>query len=233
MNRLTQALLCGLAASALIAGSASASLIDFNQVQGSDGDFTIANITNTPLGATGVTVTFAGTISDSSSGTNHQGAYTIDAAEDYFFVRGTNSNGAIATITLSGLTGPAYDISIYSAVANSATLNATRLADITVNGAFSDGGESDDYSANSDGFGSGTVLLFSNVVPSSGSIDVIIQTPAGDPLPGSSGTNEDNYIGFINALEFVVIPEPGSLALLGLGVLCLLSRRRTQNQAPD
>lgn len=207
-------LIATLGALALCTG-ANAALIDFNDRQGSDGDFTFDTPTDGPLGATGITVDFAGSINDSGSGTNHQGAYPIDAAEDYFFTN-TSTGAVSSSITLEGLTGPAYDIVIYASIATDGGLGL-RIGDYTVNGAFSDGGVSDDFDPFVDGFTNGTVMTWTNVTPIAGEITVEINVPA----PATSVNTA-----VINALEFSVIPEPASLSLLAAGGLLIAGRRR-------
>lgn len=210
---------CALTAAATLFAfgpTANATLIDFNQVQGSDGDFTFDTPTDGPLGATGISLDFDGAINDSGSGTDHQGAYPIAAAKDYFFAN-TGSTAVSGTITLEGLTGPAYDITIYSSIASDGGSGGVRISDITVNGVFSEGGLSDDYDPFTQGFNNGTLLTWSNVVPVAGEIEITLSIPAASGVVNT---------GVINALEFTVIPEPATAVLAGLGALVMLARPR-------
>ena len=45
-------------------------------------------------------------------------------------------------------------------------------------------------------------------------------------LPGYIGTDREYHEATDEQLAAAVVPEPGSLALLGLGGLCLMRRRR-------
>lgn len=195
-----------------------AALIDFNEKQGADGDYTIntPTTTATALGTSGITATFSGQWSDSGSSTDHQGAYTIDAAEDYFFV--TSDEETSGTLVLSGLTEALYDINIFASIASEA-VSSPRLEDITVNGAFSAATQSNDFNPKSDGFDDGTILMWSNVAPDEfGQITVVVSIPA----PTAGG----NHLGTLNALEFTAVPEPATLSVLMLGAFTGLCGRR-------
>jgi hypothetical protein len=65
-----------------------------------------------------------------------------------------------------------------------------------------------------------TVITFE--VESNGSDDIIVQM---DATVIGTGGNTGGWYGY-NGMEIDVIPEPSSLALLGLGGLALLRRRR-------
>jgi hypothetical protein len=208
-------------------------LIDFNDAAGSDGT-TINAPTGSPTATLGSdTLTFSFANINDSGGTGHDGNFDpgifAEAAEDYFFVRGTGQAGITGTISISGFTGTKYTLSLASSVsAQVDDPNIDRLADIQVNGVFADSGGDpaafgDDYNADFHGFDTGTPLVWNNVTPGSGTITLTIQTPAGDP-PGFA----TDYIGFVNGLQITQIPEPSSMLLLLTGLTLVLVRRQSR-----
>lgn len=129
------------------------------------------------------------------------------ATSDYFW-RGAGT----ATITLSGLdNGLTYNISLVSVRATS----GSRVADITVGGAFTtDEVSSDDYDSFT-GFGNRSILNWSGVTPTGGVIEISLAAGSGQST-------------FINAMQ-IAVPEPGTYATVAgaliLGFVMFRSRR--------
>ena len=111
-------------------------------------------------------------------------------------------------ITFSGLTGAAYDLSVLS-------------GSTTTVGSWSVTTGTGDTDIEAYGINSGTniysdVQSFTNVAPVAGVIT----------LTSTADANEFTFRNaYIAAATITLVPEPGSLALLGLGALCVLRRR--------
>ncbi len=78
------------------------------------------------------------------------------------------------------------------------------------------------------------VLTTSLVEPSVGGDDFFALHPLRNPIPFGNGVRDDDLVGGsgIGGPPGPVVPEPGTVALMGLGLACLAasSRRRNQRQ---
>ncbi|MFP4053926.1 MAG: PEP-CTERM sorting domain-containing protein [Phycisphaerae bacterium] len=143
---------------------------------------------------------------------------TEDAANDFEWLFDNNGDGTVQlSFNLSGLDttpGVTYTVEIWSARAN----NSSSFVDVTIDGAFSDGGLSNDFNWGNEGLtgkdanGTADVLTWSNLAASDGDLTVNIV-----------GTDR---LG-VNAMRITQIPEPATMALLSLGGLAVLKRRRS------
>ena len=139
------------------------------------------------------------------------------------FGRGVNSRN----VTISGLdAGGLYDIWLMSLRSQGA--DAERLVGWWSTGSTTTSSSDQFYdnrispTINNSTFVAGeNYVLFENV-EADGSGQIIFNGVAGTELDGS----DDTYRQGLNGLQINLVPEPGSLALLGLGGLLVLRRRR-------
>src|SRR5690606_20770781 len=122
----------------------------------------------------------------------------------------------LAQLTLSGLTpGAVLDFTFLAWRDRSSLSNGnTRQSMITATGANSD-----------------TVTIDATDPPTGtgdyvGGLTGIIADGNGEVLIEVEAPSEDGNFTYLNAMTINVVPEPGSLALLGLGGLAMLGRRR-------
>ena len=181
----------------------------WNTVSGGQTDITVVDSTGSDDGVT-VSTGFG-----DSSNTSSEGAYNAgfwdEVARDYVF-----TFSASDTVTIKGLqVSETYTLKLISS-SNSASREAT----FTVNGNAGDGAAPFNgvtFHAGDDGFDLGREMTFSGISPdSNGEIEILATKTNGDAIIFSGFTIEGNFV-----------PEPGSFALLGLGGLCVLRRRRS------
>ncbi|MBN1256150.1 MAG: PEP-CTERM sorting domain-containing protein [Planctomycetes bacterium] len=132
-------------------------------------------------------------------------AWAENAGLDYFWVSSSNQRGEMV---ISGLAnGALCQVEIYSG--NS--LFPCNM-DFKVNGSYSDNNNSMDFNPLGN---DNEVMLWENVTPIAGMFSVVND--------GWRGTGTSTF----NALRLtVVVPEPGTMALLGVGGMALLLRNK-------
>lgn len=160
----------------------------------------------------GVTVSLDSGFQTSSS-TANSGAFGIDAARDYFFVR--SSDGAeTGNIVLEGLQPGLYQVELYASISSNTT---ARIGDYQVNGVFGTSAENgDDFDGFANGYTGGELMVWdAMVVGANGTLSISVTT-----IP------ESTRVAVLNAVRVTLVPEPASLALLGGGSLLVAVRRR-------
>jgi hypothetical protein len=239
MKNYLSKMLAAISALALISTASAAVntvLIDFeNSATDPTGNWNIAadasstiNLVNFADGLdSGADLAFSGRINTSSSSTEWNnsnagpgwlGANT-NAAQDYFWANEGSQFGAseIPTLTISGLTiNTNYRVEL---VASSDSTNAGD-AEFAINGQFFDGSSDGAFDSLTDGYNSGSWMIWSTV--SSGASGQLVLTADPDAF--------DNLVGAVrlNAMQISLVPEPSTLALimaLAAGALVMLRRR--------
>jgi len=142
-----------------------------------------------------------------------------DATGDSFAVErpdimGNNSVGAI-TFTGLDVTG-LYNFSVIS----SRNASGGRSGTITIGGANSDNGNNVDFDAFVDGFTAETLQVWTNVSPD-GAGNLVLRLESMD--------NGASSFGYLNAVRIEQVPEPGSIALMGIGMVSMLLRGRRRS----
>ena len=248
MKKLTTPLLAIAAATALIAAPSHAAPIGVNFV-GGGGTLAPSDVAGHPdveqsnwnnlTGSTGTSVA----ITD-EDGNDNGGTLTITYSAPSVFQTGIGTatadqrlmngyldsrpaNGNPATVTVTGVPFDVYQIYFYSDGDNTSDrqngliLNEGTPSEQTV--LLTDSGDGDvDFAGDYEG-NSGQIATTST--------PPTLETFTGrfDNVTGSSFTLETTGAGNrgpLQGFQIVVIPEPASLALLGLGGLCLLTRRK-------
>lgn len=165
--------------------------------------------------ASGVSVTIA-TAPAGGNQTGSPGITTGSAADNagitdaaglsYHFTSDAN----VATYTFTGLTESAYNFTTFS----SRNAGDARPTLISVSGSgLPQTAQPSGPVNNSD------VLVFNSATPVAGVVTLSF-----------NGTNTTgNQFGYLNAIKIDVVPEPASLALVGLGGLCMLTRRKSRS----
>ena len=131
----------------------------------------------------------------------------------------TSGSSVPMTFTIKGAGGVDWDVEVFTMV-HTDDSPTDQAYDIQVNGLFANGSstsatrlEGDDFRRHTEGAVGQNRVRFEGIsADGNGWLTVTL-----------SGTNET-----VNALRLVAIPEPTTLALLGLGVVTLLGRRRRQ-----
>lgn len=182
----------------------------YDDVDGATSTFSLVDSNGA---ATGISLTFsdeaggAFAVSDNAGNLGNIATDAVGLMRDYLI-----AFGDAQTMTLSGLApGELVDIYLYGEGDN---LSNDRSTLFNANGVI--GGTSGDAGGVSLTQGSDYVVLHNVAADANGDIAIIY---------AANGTPEGPFNGF----QVVQIPEPGSLALLGLGGLAMLRRRRNQH----
>nr|WP_309692226.1 PEP-CTERM sorting domain-containing protein [Armatimonas sp.] len=174
-------------------------------------------------GASGaVTLTYSGTFGSFSAAQaswsfadGHGGWVAQNATTDLF----GSGVGATTSITFGGLV-PGQEYKLDHVAARSGS-GSNRVSDYTVFGAFADTSPNgDNFNGNTDGFVGGSILTWNSVMANGSGQITLTGTP-------TSGSNFSYY----TATQLTVVnssaPEPGTLALLALGIVGgVVARRR-------
>ncbi|MFW6153742.1 MAG: PEP-CTERM sorting domain-containing protein [Planctomycetota bacterium] len=141
-----------------------------------------------------------------------------DAANDYFWQsQGSSVDDTVSmVVTLKGLTpGAAYTVELISS--HNTTAQSFRGC-YDINGAFFDGSSTGTWNFKTDGYEDGGWMTWTEIVADTEGQLVLTATP----IYTDSGWNKGGVR--VNAMS--VVPEPATMALLGMGALGLLRRRR-------
>ncbi len=163
--------------------------------------------------ATGVTVNFGGAWLDTSVNQGPWPAGDVswvagDAIADYVF----NTTGDVSTISFDGLIpGGLYRFEHVAARA----LGADRIADYRVNGVFADSTPNgDNFASLGDGWDGGNILVWNSAMANNAGAIVLT-------------VDDVQNFGYVSASLIERVPEPSCFLLTGLGLVALLSRRRS------
>ncbi|MEO0475636.1 MAG: PEP-CTERM sorting domain-containing protein [Planctomycetota bacterium] len=133
-----------------------------------------------------------------------------------------NDDGATVNVTISGLQAGTYSITVHSLIDTSAPGKFDLNVQDANSPAFGQSVEDDvDQGTGNASTFSPNVITFE--VVSNGTDDIILQMVQGTVT--TSGGTTGGWFGY-SGLEIEVVPEPSSLALLGLGALMIAGRRR-------
>jgi len=127
------------------------------------------------------------------------------------------TRNSVGAITFTGLdVGGLYNFSVIS----SRNAVGGRSGTITIGGADSDNGNNVDFDAFVNGFTAETLQVWTNVSPDGGG-NLVLRL--------ESMNNGASSFGYLNALSFELVPEPGSIALMGIGMVSMLLQGRRRS----
>jgi hypothetical protein len=146
------------------------------------------------------------------------------ATEDYFYIQDFNDgHGATATLQIGGLNPLlTYDLSMFG-TRNTTQIRGTQYLVTDINGNHSVTLQTSGAGSGSDAYPNGnddTIVSLTGLVPdASGNLNLI-----------ASETVSGTYA-YLGILEITAVPEPGTIALAGVGVVMLFFARRRAHEA--
>lgn len=184
-------------------------------------------------------VTFSTTAGESRGNSDGVNSWDLEVLRTYWQNFG---KGQDQTVTVGGLTpGAIYDVWITSYAPGTTSFNNNSQAWLTEGGAGTWSTANTTSSASSQSIDNGTapknsstwvdgynyVTFASVVVDGSGNITFLGDADdIGDGETYSGAPDTVNHRLQLNSIQLQLVPEPSSLALLGLGGLCVIRRRR-------
>lgn len=181
------------------------------------GNTSLADLVSTTGSGTGISLTMVSRFGGANTNgtTTGPASYPSSATSDSLYGNTENFTGAGAnnfpSFRLAGLVvGQTYDFTFF---ASRISVGDNRETRYTIAGATSGSVTLNPSNNNTN------TVPFSVTPNASGEILISI-------APGANNNNTANHFTYLNVLEINTVPEPGSLALAGLGGLLMLRRRR-------
>lgn len=166
-----------------------------------------------------VTDLFQGTTLTNAGGWTDPAHPWVDfqALDDYFLVQNGNATGRIIFSGAGIVPTSIYRFDLIGSRSVAENAESRRRGNYTLQGSFSDSGNSEDYSANIHGYVNHEVMSWESVVPTYNNATMQYEIVLDVGLGNTTGTT--NSFGYLSAGRMTItVPEPstGALALLGL-----------------